>query len=373
MQDTTKAYSHDRIRLGYLSSDFCSHALGYLIVELFEQHNRAKFEVFGYCSSPDDGSDLRTRVIRSFDHFKIIKHLPDEQAAQMIRDDEIDILIDLNGLTTGQRLQILRSKPAPVQVTYLGFVGPVPLPELDYMLCDDVVVPVDLASAYEPQPLYIASNYQANDSKRVVGSDMEKRHFGLTNDKFIFCNFCPPHKITEAVFMAWMEILHRSPGSILWVLADNEWARSNMLNRALQSGIDAARIVFAPRVVPSLYMARLRLADVFLDTFPYNAGTIASDAIRMGLPLVTLSGRSFASRMAGSLLRATGAGHGITTSLPDYIKLAVLLATDKATLDAHKSLVGMTNWHRGIGDIAAFTTSYENSLIAVTGYSNGRR
>ncbi|HEY4173703.1 MAG TPA: hypothetical protein VGM42_11810 [Rhodopila sp.] len=167
-------YRHDRLRIGYLSSDFCSHAMSYLIVELFERHDRSRFEVHGYCASPDDGSPIRGRVIASFDHYVSVRSMSDEAAARRIRDDEIDVLIDLNGLTSGGRLQILRWKPAPVQATYLGFIGPVPLPELDFLLCDDFVIPSEIAAAYQPVPLPIEGLYQANDSKRVVGAPIPR-------------------------------------------------------------------------------------------------------------------------------------------------------------------------------------------------------
>ena len=366
-------YRHGRIRVGYLSSDFCRHAMSYLIAELFESHDRDRFEVFGYCSSPDDGSDIRARVIRAFDHFKSIKHLPDEQAAQLIRDDEIDILVDLNGLTSGARLQILRWKPAPVQATYLGFIGPVPLPELDYMFCDDIVVPPELALAYEPTPLYIATNYQANDNKRTIGHATTRAAAGLPDGTFVFCCFSNHYKITEEVFSAWMTILRRSANSVLWLIGDNESARRNMLRRAVSCGIDQNRVVFASRVGPDEYMARLALADLFLDTFPYNAGTIASDAIRMGLPLLTISGRSFASRMAGRLLSAVGAHQGIVTNVPEYIECAVSLAGDKCGFDVYKRLFDVTTWRKQLGDIANFTASYEGSLAAIAkrGNANG--
>ena len=358
-------YRHDRIRLGYLSSDFCSHAMSYLIAELFERHDRNRFEVFGYCSSPEDGSPIRDRVVASFDRFRRIKDLSDKQAARLIRDDEIDILIDLNGLTSGVRLPILRCKPAPVQATYLGFVGPVPLPELDYMFCDHLVVPADAASAYAPPPLHIAPNYQANDSKRAIGSATTRADAGLPDDRFIYCCFSNHYKITETIFSAWMEILHRAGNAILWLIGDNEWARRNMLDRAARHGIDPNRIVFAARVAPDAYMARLRLADVFLDTFPYNAGTIASDAIRMGLPLVTLQGRSFASRMAASLLTAAGSKQGIATTLPEYIEFAASLANDPSALSLYKLNFTTDNWQRSIGDIATFTAHYEQSLETI--------
>ncbi len=192
-----EGYRHDRIRVGYLSSDFCRHAMSYLIAELFERHDRSRFEVHGYCTSPDDGSDIRRRVIESFDHFTIVKDMTDETAARAIRADEIDILIDLNGLTTGTRMAILRWRPAPIQATYLGFIGPVPMPELDFLLCDEFVIPPAFAALYQPQPLYVGPNYQANDRKRVIGNAVSRSLVGLPENRFVFCCFSNHYKITE--------------------------------------------------------------------------------------------------------------------------------------------------------------------------------
>ena len=362
----TGGYRHRRIRLGYLSSDFCRHAMSYLIAELFESHNREQFELFGYCNSPEDGSDIRMRVIRAFDHFRIVKTLSDEAAARLIRADEIDVLIDLNGLTSGARPQILRWKPAPIQATYLGFVGPVPLPELDYLLCDQIVVPPGAVAAYQPRPLYIAENYQANDTHRTIGRPQTRAGAGLPEDRFIFCCFSNHYKITEEMFDAWLEILRQAPDSLLWLVGDNEWAQHNLKARAVAAGIDSGRMLFAPRVGPDEYMARLALADVFLDTFPYNAGTIASDAIRMGLPLVTLSGEAFASRMAGRLLAATGARLGITTSVQDYIAAAVRLATDQQAYADYRRCFGLQSWAQEIGDMHSFIREFEAALRTIS-------
>jgi predicted O-linked N-acetylglucosamine transferase (SPINDLY family) len=184
-----KPWLHERIRIGYISSDFCNHAMSFLITELFERHDRRRFEVFGYCSSHDDGSQLRKRVLAAFDHYRLIRTLSDEQAAKIICDDEIDVLIELNGITEGSRLAVLRWRPAPIQATYLGFVGPVPLPELDYLLCDNVVIPPEHEGSYQPVPLPIAQIYQANDSKRTTGRQMCRSEEGLPEDKFVFCCF----------------------------------------------------------------------------------------------------------------------------------------------------------------------------------------
>ncbi len=360
-----EGYRHDRIRLGYLSSDFCRHAMSYLIAELFERHDRQKFEIFGYCIGADDNSDIRARIVGAFDRFRVLRPLDDAAAAQAIRDDEIDILIDLNGLTSGARPQILRWKPAPVQATYLGFIGPIPLPELDYMFCDGQVVPPDVAHQYQPAPLFIAANYQANDSKRVIGAMASRAQAGLAEDRFVLCCFSNYYKITEEMFGAWMSILNRVGNTILWLSADNPAAQANLLERARLCGVGPERIVFAARVGPDEYMARLALADLFLDTFPYNAGTIASDAIRMGLPLVTRLGWSFASRMAGRLLASVQAGDGITASPEAYADFAVTMASDPVAYRAYKSHFGANAWIREIGDIATFTASYENTLSRI--------
>jgi predicted O-linked N-acetylglucosamine transferase (SPINDLY family) len=360
-------YRHDRIRVGYLSSDFCSHAMSYLIAELFERHDRSRFEVHGYCASQDDGSPIRSRVVAAFDHYTSVRAMTDEAAARRIREDEIDILIDLNGLTRGGRLQILRWKPAPVQATYLGFIGPVPLPELDFLLCDDFVIPPEFAHAYQPTPLPIEGLYQANDSKRVVGAPMTRQQAGLPPDRFVFCCFSNHYKITEAMFAGWMEILRQTGDAVLWLVDDNQWSRANLRVRALVAGVDPSRVVFAGRTDPASYMARLAVADVFLDTFPYNAGTIASDAIRMGLPLLTLAGQSFASRMAARMLRAIGADDGVTETLEAYVAMAVGLATDRDRYAAYRAHFTETAWAASLGDIAGFTRHFEAALLRMAG------
>jgi predicted O-linked N-acetylglucosamine transferase (SPINDLY family) len=362
-----KPYPHERIRIGYLSSDFCSHAMCYLITELFERHDRRRFEVFGYCSSQDDGTQLRKRVLAAFDHCRIIRTLPDEQAAQIIRDDEIDILIELNGITVGSRLSVLRWRPAPVQASYLGFIGPVPLPELDYLLCDDVVIPPEYKSSYQPVPLAIGRNYQANDSKRTVGRETSRAEAGLPENRFVFCCFSRHYKITEEMFIAWTSILRQAESSVLWLAEDNAFSRSNLLAASRREGVSEERIFFCERADPDLYLSRLSLADLFLDTFPYNAGTVASDAIRMGLPLVTLCGRAFASRMAASLLHRMGAPRGITTSRAKYTEAAVRLANDPADYARYKALFTSLAWSRTIGDIASFTTDFEDTWSRVIG------
>lgn len=366
-----KPYPHQRIRIGYISSDFCSHAMSYLITELFERHDRRRFEVFGYCSSREDGSELRKRVLAAFDHHRIIRELADEPAAQIIRDDEIDVLVDLNGITDGSRLAVLRWRPAPIQATYLGLIGPVPMPELDYLLCDKVVIPPEHEAAYQPTPLPIARIYQANDSKRTIGRPLSRAEAGLPQDSFVFCCFSKHYKITEEMFAAWMSILRQADRAVLWLTQDNAYSQANMLAAASRAGIAQERLIFSERADPDLYLSRLGVADLFLDTSPYNAGTVASDAIRMRLPLVTLCGRSFASRMATSLLHAVGALDGITTTLAKYVSTAVRLASDPTAYRQYKALFTEQAWDQTIGDIAGFTREYEATWSRIVGEMRG--
>ncbi len=361
-------YRHRRLRVGYLSSDFCSHAMSYLIAETLERHDRARFEVFGYCSSRDDGSAIRARVVAAFDQYRAIGALSDQDAAQRIADDEIDILIDLNGLTLGARLGVLRWRPAPVQATYLGYIGPVPLDELDYIICDNQVIPPAQASAYAPTPLALPGVFQANDSARPRPAKLSRAAAGLPDAGFVFCCFSNSYKMTEDMVAAWMRILHAVPGSVLWLPRDNATAGANICAKATACGVEPGRIIFSDRVPPDIYLARLGAADLFLDTAPYNAGTIASDALRMGLPVLTLRGQSFAGRMAASLLSAIGAPDCIADDLESYVATAIRLATDQAAHAALCARIGGDAWARTLGDIAGFLRGFEDALqrIAIT-------
>jgi predicted O-linked N-acetylglucosamine transferase (SPINDLY family) len=358
-------YAHDRIRIGYLSTDFCRHAMSFLIAELLEQHDRTRFEVFGYCASPEDGSDIRARVIAAFDHFTVIKAMTDGEAAARIRADEIDVLIDLNGLTKGARPEILRWKPAPVQATYLGYIGPVPLPELDYLLCDDITIPPEHEAAYSPKPLRIKGCYQANDSTAPAQVAVSRQGEGLPEDAFVFSCASHAYKITPRMFQIWIEILQAVPNSVLWLVDDNPQAKAATQARWAQAGLDESRLIFAARVDPDRYRARLPLADLFLDTSPYNAGTIASDALRMGLPIVTLQGQAFSARMASSLLTAVGLPQGITRSPEEYKQTAIGLAQNPDRLAAMKARLAAGAWHKSLGDAKSFTQRFEAAIASV--------
>jgi predicted O-linked N-acetylglucosamine transferase (SPINDLY family) len=335
-------YGHRKVRIGYASGDFCLHPVSLLTVELFELHDREKFEVYGYCWSPEDGSPMRQRVISAMDHFTKIHTMSDVEAAQLIRRDEIDILVDLQGQTAGARANMLAYRPAPVQITYLGLPATTGLPSIDYVIADKFLIPEKEASNYSERPIYMPDVYQASDRKRNVGPKPSRADCNLPPEGFVFCTFNNNYKYTPDVFDAWMNILRRVPDSVLLLLADNQWSEANLKKEAKARKIDPKRLVFGPRLSPENYLARYQVADLFLDSFPFNAGTTANDALWMGLPLLTLTGRSFASRMAGALLTAAKMESLITYNLKDYEEKAVALAndpTEMARLRAHLQTV----------------------------------
>lgn len=327
-------YQHERLRIAYLSSDFCLHPVAMLTAELFELHDRQRVEVYGYCWSREDGSAIRQRIRQSIDHFKQIGELGDEAAAQLIRADEIDVLVDLQGQTLGARPNLLSYRPAPIQVTYLGLPATTGLPSIDYVIADRFLIPEAHAASYSEKPLYMPDVYQVSDRRRTCGPIPSRASCGLADDAFVFCSFNNNYKFTPTMFALWMRVLQQVPGSVLWLLADNPWAEQNLRKQAAGHGIDGARLVFAGRVSPENYLARYALADLFLDSFPFNAGTTANDALWMGLPVLTCAGRAFASRMAGALLTAAGLPELITHDLESYEKKAVSLARSPAQCQA---------------------------------------
>jgi predicted O-linked N-acetylglucosamine transferase (SPINDLY family)/SAM-dependent methyltransferase len=327
-------YDHTRLRIGYLTSDISLHPVSMLMVELFELHDRNRFEIYAFEWSPEDGSDLRARVLRAMDHHFRIAHLSDSEAAQLIRQHEIDILFDLQGLTAGARPNILAARPATLQISYLGFPGTSGMPFIDYILCDRYIIPEEEARWYSERPLYLPTIFQTSDRKRQIAPTPTRAENGLPDSAFVFCAFNNNHKYTPELFDVWMKILQRVPGSLLWLLASNPSVEGNLRHFVAEHGIDQARIIFAPKVHPAVYLARYRLADLFLDCFPFNGGTTANDSFWMGLPMLTISGRSFASRMAGSLLTQLGLPELITTNFADYAEMAVALANDRPRLTA---------------------------------------
>jgi len=357
-----EGYEHEKIRIGYLSSDFCMHAVSLLTVELLELHDRKQFEVYGFCWSREDGTAFQKRVVSAMDHYIRIEEMDDREAADLIRSYEIDIMIDLQGLTSGARPLILSCRPAVVQMTYLGFPGATALPWIDYVIADKYLIPNELVPYHTEKPLYMPNCFQSSDSKREVGPMPARVDNYLPENGFIFCVFNNNYKFTQELFAVWMRILKRVPGSVLWLLEDNEWARENICRSAKRLGIKLDRLIFASRVAPANYLARYQLADLFLDTFPFNGGTTANDALFMGLPMLTLSGRTFASRMAGSLLTNLGLPELIATDLNEYEEKAVRLANKPAELKALKERLKENKATGPVFDTPLFVQGYEKAL-----------
>jgi predicted O-linked N-acetylglucosamine transferase (SPINDLY family) len=353
---------HKKIRIAYCSSDFSLHPVSMLTVEMYELHDRENFEVYGFCWSPQDGSALRQRVIASMDHFISIHALSDEAAAQLIASHEIDILVDLQGQTAGARANLLAYRPAPIQITYLGMPATTGMPAIDYVIADKFLIPPEAVPFYTEKPLYMPGVYQVSDSKRVAATTPTRASCGLPEKGFVFCSFNNSFKYTPEVFSAWMRILEKVPGSVLWLLADNRWAEENLLREAEKLGIEGARLIFARRVSPENYLARYGVADLFLDSFPFNAGTTANDCLWMGCLLITLSGHSFASRMAGALLTAAKLPQLITYTLKDYEAGAVALANQPETCAALKKKLHAARSHGPLFNTKKFVEELESQL-----------
>lgn len=356
-------YRHDRIRIGYCSSDFCLHPVAMLTAELFELHDRDRFEVYGFCWSPEDGSSLRQRVVKAFDHYIRIDALDEAASAQLIREHEIDILIDLHGQTRGARTQMMAHRPAPIQITYLGLPATTGLPCIDYVIADRFLIPEDEAKHYSEKPLYMPDVYQVSDRRRLCSPAPTRKACGLPPEGFVFCSFNNNYKYTAEVFDVWMNILRRVPGSVLWLLSDNPWSEANLRREAQARGIDEGRLFFAGRVAPEQYLARYAVPDLFLDTFPFNAGTTANDALWMSLPVLTRSGRCFASRMAGALLTAAGLPELITCDLKAYEDRAVELATTPGACLRLRERLEVVRETGVLFDTPRFVRNLEQQLI----------
>lgn len=325
-----------RIRIGYLSGDLHTHAVGLLTPELFELHDRSRFEVYAFCWTPESNTPQRRRLLAAMDHHVRLAGVDDDTAAKLIAQAGIDVLVDLQGLTSGARPAILGHRAAPVQVSYLGLPGTSALPGVDWILADRFVMPPELEPYCTEKPIFLPHCYQVSDRQREVADKPVRATYGLPEDAFVYCSFNNNFKFTPEMFRAWMRILHAVPNSVLWLLADNDTARDNMRAEAGAAGVAPERLIFAPRVSPAEYLARFQLADLVLDTFPYNAGTTASDALWMGVPIVTRAGRSYISRMAGSLLHAVGLPELVADNLADYEKLAVAIGRQPLRAASYK-------------------------------------
>jgi protein O-GlcNAc transferase len=328
-------YEHDRIRIAYLSADFRNHATAYLMAGLFEAHDKARFETTALSFGPDIKDEMRTRLDDSFARFIDVRDKSDHGTALLLRELEIDIAVDLKGYTQDCRPGILAFRPAPIQINYLGYPGTMGAHDIDYIIADRIVIPEDQHSHYAEKVVSLPDSYQPNDRKRRISEHTPTRvEAGLPETGFVFCSFNYNYKIVPPVFEVWMRLLHAVEGSVLWLLADNPAAVRNLQREAKNRGIAPARLVFAPRMKADDHLARHRLADLFLDTLPINAHTTASDALWVGLPVVTCLGSAFAGRVAASLLNAVGLPELIGSDLADYEAVALELARNTDMLAA---------------------------------------
>jgi protein O-GlcNAc transferase len=357
-------YNHKEIRLAYLSADFHEHATAHLMAELFELHTRDLFNVIGISYGPDDRSSMRTRLGRSFDRFYDVSNVSDEGAARLLRREEIDIAIDLKGYTKDGRPEILSFRPAPVQVNYLGYPGTMGADFIDYIIADRVVVPLEDRAFYTEKVVELSGCYQVNDRKREIAGEIPtRRAAGLPETGFVFCCFNNNFKITREVFEVWMRLLRQIQGSVLWLLRDNQAAERNLCREAEARGVAATRLVFADRLPLDQHLARHRLADVFLDTLPYNAHTTASDALWAGLPVITCVGKAFPGRVAASLVRGVGLADLATTSLVDYEALAQHLAKTPDALAAVKATLRENRLSSTVFDTNRFVAAIETAYV----------
>jgi protein O-GlcNAc transferase len=330
-----RSVARERIRLGYLSGDFHQHATAQLMAELFECHDRDRFEVFAYSYGPDDNSPMRARLNSAFDRFVDIQSLSHREAAERVRADEVDILIDLKGYTHHARPAISAYRPAPVQVNYLGYPATMGADFIDYIIVDPFVVPSSQQAFFSEKLVHLPGSYQVNDRKREVASARASRQdWGLPEGALVFCSFNNSYKISPAFFDIWMRLLRAVPGSVLWLLEANQPVKTNLRSEAEKRGVDSSRLIFAPVVPLAEHLGRHGHADLFLDTLPCNAHTTASDALWAGLPVLTCSGDTFAGRVAGSLLTAIGTPELVTRSPEEYEQTALALARDPQRLIA---------------------------------------
>jgi predicted O-linked N-acetylglucosamine transferase (SPINDLY family) len=349
----------DRIRIGYFSPDFREHPVAFLTAELFESHDRSAFDVTAFSLGPNVDDPMSRRLKAAFERFVDVRGRSCRDVALLARELELDIAVDLCGFTEGCRPAIFAMRAAPLQVSYIGYLGTMAAPYVDYLIADSVLIPPDCRQFYSERLIYLPS-YQANDSQRRSGVCNRDAH-GLPPSAFVFCCFNNPYKITPATFSGWMRILARVPDSVLFLYAANAAVVTNLRREAATRGVDPQRLIFGNSLPRPEYLARYGVADLFLDTLPYNAGTTASDALWAGLPVLTCAGETFAGRMAASLLTSAGIPELIASTQEQYEALAVELARDRNRLAEIKERVTAGKLRAPLFDIRQFTRNLESA------------
>jgi protein O-GlcNAc transferase len=355
-------YGHEKIRIAYLSGDFGEHAVTYLLAGVWERHDAKRFETVALSWGRHGVGPVRRRVEASFSRFIDVTSFSDRRAADLLRELEIDIAVDLGGHTLGQRTGILARRPAPLQVNYLGLPATMGASYMDYLIADPFLVSEAQQAHYSEKLVLLRGGFQPNDDQRdLKPSGQPRRAFGLPDEGFVFCCFNRNTKLNPACFEVWMRLLKAVPGSVLWLLASNPAAEQNLRREAAQRGVDAGRLVFAGDVSYADYMARYTHADLFLDTLPFNGGTTVSDAVSMGVPVLTCAGDSFAGRMAGSILTALGVAELVTASLAEYETRAMQLAGHPERVHALRETLRSQRIQHGFFDTDRYRRSLESA------------
>lgn len=356
---------HSRIRIGYFSTDYYHHPVTHLMLGLFNAHDRSRFEVIAFSLGNPIKDKWHQRVKESVDQFIEVQDLSDKEVAELARSMEIDIAVDLNGFTEHCRAGIFAHRAAPVQVSYIGYLGTMGAPYIDYLVTDTTIVPPEARPFYNEKMIYLPS-YQINDpEQRPSERPMSRAEFGLPDDAFVFCAFNNNYKITPSVFECWMRILNRAPNAVLWLFVSNEQAQENLRQFAAEHGVAPERLIFAKKIVLEDHLARQRLGDLFLDTLPYNAGATASNALRVGLPVLTRTGKSFAGRMGSSLLKAVGLPELITATPQEYEDKAVQLASDPVLIQSIRQKLAANLPNSALFDNKAFARNIETAFQTV--------
>ena len=359
-------YANRRIRVAYVSADFRDHPVAYLIAGLLELHDRSKFEVSGFSLTGESAGQLGERVRASLEHFHAVKGIDDAEVARLLREARIDIAVDLMGPTLHARPGVFAPRPCPVQVNYLGFPGTTGTDFHDYILGDAYVIPQGMERHYAEKVVRLPDTFQCNDSRRSAAPQAPSRaDAGLPQAGVIYCCFNNSAKLSPATFDLWMRVLREVPGSVLWLFADHPVLQANLRKEAQARAVDPQLLVFAPRVDYADHLARLQLADVFLDTLPFNAGTTASDALWAGVPVLTRSGEAFAARMAGSLVHAIGMPELIANTPEEYVALAIRLGKESAFLAATKAKLAANRATQPLFDTGRFRRHIEAAYLAM--------
>ena len=361
-----------KIRIGYFSADFYNHPVSFLVAGMLEAHDHQKFETIAFSVGRPKADEMRTRLESAFDLFIDVSYKEDRQIAELARELKVDIAIDLGGLTENNRPGIFSYRAAPIQIGYIGYLGTMGAPYMDYIIADEIIIPPEFRDAYSEKIIYLPS-YQANDPKRQISDRVFTREeLGLPSKGFVYCCFNNNYKITPSIFDSWSKILKNVDGSVFFIYADNESVKKNLSSAIEARGINSGRLIFGKRLPREEYLARYRVADLFLDTSPYNAGTTASDALWTGLPVITFLGKTFSARMGGSILKAIGLPELVVSSQDEYEALAIELGRHPDKILEIKKKLEQNRLTMPLFDAKLFTQNLELALTkAYKRFQNG--